>query len=106
MKPLPPPPVPGNTGAERLDNAVRMTFSASKKACLKEEARLKRATGSEPSRKSPPDLSRNYTSFPDIRMAQFPHRLLTPGRPLVLFKELADTREIRVPFGNRRSFIG
>jgi hypothetical protein len=42
MKPLPPPPVPGNTEAERMDNAVRKLFTVSKEDYLKEEARLKR----------------------------------------------------------------
>ena len=41
MKPLPPPPVPGNTEAERMDNAVRKMFSVSKEDYLKEEERLK-----------------------------------------------------------------
>ena len=42
MKPLPAPPVPGNTEAERFDNAVRKMFSVSKDALLKEEAKQKR----------------------------------------------------------------
>lgn len=41
MKPLPPPNVPGNTEAERMDNAVRKLFTVSKEAYLKEEGRLK-----------------------------------------------------------------
>ncbi len=43
MKPLPPPHVPGNTDAERMDNALRMVLAVPKDALLKEEARLKRA---------------------------------------------------------------
>ena len=43
--PLPPPAVPGETDAERMDNAVRKLFTVSKDAYLKEEARLKRARG-------------------------------------------------------------
>lgn len=43
MKPLPPPPVPGNTEWERFDNAVGKLLSVSKAVFLKEEARLKRA---------------------------------------------------------------
>jgi hypothetical protein len=43
MKPAPAPHVPGNTEAERFDNAVRKVFSVSKADYLKEEARLKRA---------------------------------------------------------------
>ncbi len=39
MKPLPPPYVPGNTEAERMDNAVRKMFSVSKEALLKHEAK-------------------------------------------------------------------
>lgn len=42
MKPLPAPPVPGNTEAERMDNAVRKFLSVSKEAYLKEEDRLKK----------------------------------------------------------------
>ena len=43
MNPLPPPNVPGETDAERMENAVRKRFSVSKDAYLKEGARLKRA---------------------------------------------------------------
>lgn len=43
MKPLPPPTIPGNTEAERFDNAIRKLFAASKGDYFKEEARLKRA---------------------------------------------------------------
>jgi hypothetical protein len=43
MKPLPVPEVPGNTEAERMDNAVRMLFSASKEAFVKQETKHKRA---------------------------------------------------------------
>ena len=38
MKPLPPPAVPGNTDAERMDNAVRRMFSVSKAEVLRREA--------------------------------------------------------------------
>jgi len=41
MKPLPPPPVPGNTDAERMDNALRMVLAVPKEAVLREEAKLK-----------------------------------------------------------------
>jgi hypothetical protein len=43
MKPLPPPDVPGNTEAERMDAAVRKMFSISKEDVLIEEARGKRS---------------------------------------------------------------
>jgi hypothetical protein len=43
MKPLPAPNVPGNTEAERMDNAVRKMFSMSKEEFLKKEATWKRA---------------------------------------------------------------
>jgi hypothetical protein len=43
MKPLPAPNVPGNTEAERFDNAVRKMFSVSKEEPLKREAKWKRA---------------------------------------------------------------
>jgi hypothetical protein len=42
MKPAPAPDVPGNTEAERMDNAVRKLFTVSKEDYLKEEARLKK----------------------------------------------------------------
>ncbi|HWQ54552.1 MAG TPA: hypothetical protein VN442_12780 [Bryobacteraceae bacterium] len=42
MKPLPAPHVPGNTEAERMDNAVRKMFTVSKDAVLKHEAKEKR----------------------------------------------------------------
>ena len=43
MKTLPAPSVPGNTDAERMDNAVRAMFSVPKDAYLKQEVRLKRS---------------------------------------------------------------
>ena len=43
MKPSPPPHVPGNTEAERFDNAVRKMFSVSKEDVMREEARQKAA---------------------------------------------------------------
>jgi hypothetical protein len=42
MKPQPPPAVPGNTEAERFDNAIRKLFTVPKEAYLKEEVRLKK----------------------------------------------------------------
>jgi len=42
MKPTPAPNVPGNTEAERFDNAVRKLFSVSKEDLLKQEDREKR----------------------------------------------------------------
>ena len=42
MKPLPAPAVPGNSEAERMDNAVRQMFTVSKEALLKEEAKQKK----------------------------------------------------------------
>jgi hypothetical protein len=41
MKPLPPPPVPGNTEWERFDNAVEMLLNAPKQAFAKQEKKLK-----------------------------------------------------------------
>ncbi len=43
MKPLPAPDVPGNTEAEKFDNAVRKMFTVSKVELLKREAKWKRA---------------------------------------------------------------
>jgi hypothetical protein len=45
VKTLPPPAVPGNTDAERMDNAVRRTFTVSKAEVLKREAEWQRANG-------------------------------------------------------------
>lgn len=42
-KPLPAPNVPGNTEAERMDNALRKALSVSKDDLLKEETKWKRA---------------------------------------------------------------
>jgi hypothetical protein len=39
MKPLAPPVIPGDTDAERMDNAVRLMFSVSKEELLKAEAK-------------------------------------------------------------------
>jgi hypothetical protein len=50
--PLPPPNVPGETDAERMDNAVRKLFSVPKAAYLKEEARLKRTRDRKRTRKT------------------------------------------------------
>lgn len=42
MKPLPAPDVPGNTEAEKFDNAVRKMFSVSKEELIKRETKWKR----------------------------------------------------------------
>ena len=42
MKPLPAPEVPGNTDAERFDNAVRKMLTVSKADLLTREAKWKR----------------------------------------------------------------
>lgn len=42
MKPLPAPNVPGNTEAEKFNNAVRKIFSVSKDELLKREVEWKR----------------------------------------------------------------
>jgi hypothetical protein len=43
MKPVPAPPVPGDTPAERMSNALRIVLSVSKKDLLKKEAQEKRS---------------------------------------------------------------
>jgi hypothetical protein len=53
MKTLPVLNVPGETEAERMDNAVRKLFTVSKDAYLKEEARLKRARARKRAAKKP-----------------------------------------------------
>ena len=42
MKPHAAPPVPGNTAAEKFDNAVRTMFSVSKEAFFEAEAEYQR----------------------------------------------------------------
>jgi hypothetical protein len=42
MKPLPAPNVPGETEAGRMSNAVKMLFSASKEAFVKQETKHRR----------------------------------------------------------------
>jgi hypothetical protein len=42
MKPLPAPPVPGNTEWERFDNAVGMLLNAPRAAFVKQETKLRR----------------------------------------------------------------
>lgn len=42
MKPAPAPPIPGNTEAERMDNAVRQIFTVSKQEIQRREAEWER----------------------------------------------------------------
>jgi hypothetical protein len=53
MKPLPAPNVPGNTDAERMDNALRKILTVSKDDLLKEEANWKRARARKKRAKKP-----------------------------------------------------
>jgi hypothetical protein len=48
MKPLPAPPVPGNTEAKRLDSAVRKMFTVSKEEIQRREAEWQKAQGKKP----------------------------------------------------------
>jgi hypothetical protein len=52
MKPLPPPPVPGDSDARRMSNALRMVLTVSKDALLKKEARIKRANAKKRAKKT------------------------------------------------------
>jgi hypothetical protein len=45
MKPSPPPTVPGDTDAERFDNAVRKTFTVSKEEVQRREAQWQKVQG-------------------------------------------------------------
>jgi hypothetical protein len=47
MKPLPAPSVPGNTEAERFDNAVRKTFTVSKEEMQRRDADWQKTNGEE-----------------------------------------------------------
>lgn len=51
MKPLPAVPVPGESEAERMSNALRMVLAVPKAALLKEEAKQKRARDRKRSKK-------------------------------------------------------
>ncbi len=53
MKPLPSPNVPGNTEAERMDNAIRKMFSVSKEDLLKEETKWSRLRARKKRAKKP-----------------------------------------------------
>jgi hypothetical protein len=50
VKPLPAPPVPGNTEAERFDNAARKTFTVSKEEMQRREAEWQKTQGKKPQR--------------------------------------------------------
>ena len=53
MKPQPAPYVPGNTEAERMDNALRKVFSVPAEAVQKERARMERARAKRKLAKKP-----------------------------------------------------
>ena len=53
MKPAPAPNVPGDTDAERMDNALRKILTVSKDDLLKEEAKWKRARARKKRAKKP-----------------------------------------------------
>jgi hypothetical protein len=67
MKPLPAPDVPGNTDAERFDNAVRKVLTVSKTDLLKAEANWKRARARKKKVKKPTRLSRPCTPISAYR---------------------------------------
>ncbi len=52
--PLPAPRVPGNTEAERFDNAVRQMFTVSKDELLKREAKWQKARAKKKTKKANP----------------------------------------------------
>jgi len=45
MKPLPAPPIPGKSDAERFDNAVRKTFTVSKEEMQRREVEWQQQNG-------------------------------------------------------------
>jgi len=53
MKTQPAPKVPGNTEAERFDNAVRKMFSVSKEEMRKREEEWQRTNGKKKQPKTP-----------------------------------------------------
>ena len=52
MKPHPAPKVPGNTEAERMDNALRKVLTVSKTDLLKAEAKWKRGRAKKKAKKT------------------------------------------------------
>jgi hypothetical protein len=50
MKPLPAPPVPGKTEAERFDNAVRKMFIVSKEEMPRREAEWQKTQDKKPAK--------------------------------------------------------
>jgi hypothetical protein len=48
MKPLPAPPVPGKTEAERFSHAVSKAFTVSKEEMQRREAEWQRTNGKKP----------------------------------------------------------
>jgi hypothetical protein len=53
MKTLPAPVVPGNTEAERFDNAVRKVFTVSKEEMQRREAEWQKTNGKQPRPQKP-----------------------------------------------------
>lgn len=54
MKPRPPPNIPGDTEAERFDNAVRKMFTVSKEDLLKRGTKAKQSqSGKKPNGRGP-----------------------------------------------------
>lgn len=53
MKPAPAPNIPGETEAERMDNAVRQIFTVSKEDILKREEEWKREQAKKKQAKKP-----------------------------------------------------
>ncbi len=45
MRPLPAPPIPGKTESERMDNAIRKTFTVSKEEMQRREAEWQKTNG-------------------------------------------------------------
>jgi hypothetical protein len=52
MKPLPAPPVPGKTEAERFSNAVNKAFTVSKEEMQRREAEWRRSQDERPAKKA------------------------------------------------------
>lgn len=50
MKPLPAPPVPGKTEAQRFDNAARKLFTVSKEEMERRETEWQKDNGKKPTR--------------------------------------------------------
>jgi len=81
MKPHAAPPVPGNTAAEKFDNAVRTMFSVSKEAFFEAEAEYQRT---KPAKKRAKRKAKVRAVIPVVRVAVW---FILPSKLLPLLQQ-------------------